>query len=109
MKDVRIAEKLINLKQNATARNLYFDLSFKKLKSLMTRKTCYYTGLPFEEGNQDFHRSIDRVDNKKGYVDNNVVACLVRINALKSNMTTEELILILKGVSKHIGKNKVKV
>ena len=58
------------------------------MKQLMTRKTCYYTGTKFTD---TIVRSIDRVDNDKGYFDNNIVVCTVKINSIKNDLTVKEI------------------
>ena len=70
MTDLDIAKKLIGTANSAENRNIEFNLSFKRMKQLMERKTCYYTGVTFvDQHNHKHQRSIDRVDSCKGYVD----------------------------------------
>lgn len=88
--DLDVANKLIKLFQSAKDRNIDFDLSLKKVRQLLQVKTCYYTGVEFEEAGPRA-RSIDRVDSDRGYVDDNVVACTVDINGKKANLTNEEI------------------
>ena len=99
MEDITVAKKLVMLNQSANKRGIEFGLSFATVKRLLSRKTCYYTGVPFTEANP---RSIDRVDNDKGYVDGNVVACTVAVNQLKSNLTVKQLDMLYKKVHKFI-------
>ncbi len=88
MNDIKIAKKLINLQNSAKSRNIPFNVSFNKLKQLMKRKTCYYTNTKFTE---TIVRSVDRVDNNKGYFDNNIVVCTVKINSIKTDLTIKEI------------------
>jgi|APCry1669190288_1035285.scaffolds.fasta_scaffold86230_2 hypothetical protein len=88
--DLDVANKLIKLYQSAKDRNIDFDLTLKKVRQLLQVKTCYYTGVKFEENGQ-LARSIDRVDSSLGYVDDNVVACTVDINGKKANLTNQEI------------------
>ena len=88
MDDLKIAKKMVRTSSSARDRGIPFKISYKKMKQLMTRKTCYYTGVVFDKENP---RSIDRVDNDKGYVDSNVVACTIAINGFKSNFTVKEI------------------
>lgn len=91
--DLEVANKLIKLYQSSKDRNIEFDLTLRKVRQLLQAKTCYYTGVPFEE-NGPLSRSIDRVDSSLGYVDDNVVACTVDINGKKANLTNEEIELL---------------
>lgn len=97
--DLEVAKKMLNLKQSADSRNIKFDLSFLTLKGLMEQKKCFYTGRAFE-GKGDLALSIDRIDNKIGYVDGNVVACTVEINRKKTDITIEEIEMIYKAIKK---------
>ena len=88
--DIEVAKKMINLQQSATSRGIEFDLSFETVKSLLLRTICFYTEAVFEdEGKLAF--SVDRIDSKKGYIEGNVVACTIDINAKKANLTIEEI------------------
>lgn len=88
--DLEVAQKLIKLSQSAKDRGIDFNLSIKKLKQLLTVKSCYYTGTRFTQEGVNA-RSIDRVDSDKGYADNNVVACTVDINGKKANLTRKQI------------------
>ena len=97
--DLEVAKKLINLKQSADSRNLKFDLSFLNLKKLMEQKRCFYTGKFFDKSPENT-LSIDRMDNKFGYVDDNVVACTVEINRKKTDISIEEIEMLYKAIKK---------
>jgi hypothetical protein len=86
--DVILAKKLITIKENAESRGLEFNLSFKKLKLLMSLKKCQITGIEFDDANR---RSIDRIDNSKGYVDDNIAVTTVEINQKKGALSIEEI------------------
>jgi hypothetical protein len=88
--DLEVANKLIKLYQSAKDRQIDFDLTLNKVRQLLQVKSCYYTGIPFEEDGK-YARSIDRVDSEQGYVDDNVVACTVDINGKKANLSNEEI------------------
>lgn len=93
--DIEVAKKMVNIHASASSRNLEFNLSFDYVKKLLEYDTCYYTGVPFtEEGNHA--RSFDRLDNDKGYINGNVVACTIDINGKKNNLTIEEIICLYK-------------
>jgi hypothetical protein len=76
-----------------------FDLSFRKCKRLLMTKRCYYTGKPFDDTDT---LTFDRVDNSKGYTDNNVVACSRSFNELKKNLTVDEITLMYKKITNHL-------
>lgn len=93
--DVEVAKKLVNIHSSAQSRNLEFNLTFEYVKKLLEYTTCFYTNVQFTEDGPHA-RSFDRVDNDKGYVVGNVVACTVDINGKKNNLTIEEIICLHK-------------
>jgi hypothetical protein len=103
--DLEVAKKMLNLKQSADSRNIKFDLSFTTLKELMEQKKCFYTGRILETKG-DFSLSIDRIDNKLGYVEGNVVACTVDINRKKTDITIEEIEMIYKAIQRSKSKKE---
>lgn len=102
--DLRVARKLVNLCKSANSRSIPFKVSFKVLKQLMRRKTCYYTGVTFDSSNI---LTIDRVDNDQGYIDSNIVACTQEINHIKSSLTIDQIDNLHKKIFSHIEKKKV--
>jgi len=93
--DVEVAKKLVNIHSSAQSRNLDFDLTFEYVKKLLEYSTCFYTNVTFTEDGP-YARSFDRVDNDRGYVIGNVVACTTDINGKKNNLTIDEIICLYK-------------
>lgn len=102
MDDLQIAKKIVRTSESAKDRGYKFNISFRKMKQLMTRKTCFYTGVTFDE--KDNKRSIDRVDNEIGYIDSNVVVCTIKINNLKNDLTIKEINGLYKKVNSFLNK-----
>ena len=89
--DVAIAKKFVEKHKRALKSDIEFTLTFAEYKRLMSRKTCAYTGIKFPEfgGEWDADEkwrsiTVDRIDNKKGYIPGNVAAVCNGINSLKS-------------------------
>ena len=93
--DVEVAKKLVNIHSSAQSRSLEFNLTFEYVKKLLEYNTCYYTNVIFTEDGTNA-RSFDRVDNDKGYVIGNVVACTIDINGKKNNLTIDEIVCLYK-------------
>ena len=93
--DVEVAKKLVNIHSSAQSRNLEFNLTFEYVKKLLEYNTCYYTTVIFTEDGGSA-RSFDRVDNDKGYVVGNVVACTIDINGKKNNLSIDEIVCLYK-------------
>lgn len=93
--DVEVAKKLVNIHSSAQSRNLEFNLTFEYVKKLLEYTTCFYTNVQFTEDGPNA-RSFDRVDNDKGYVVGNVVACTIDINGKKNNLSIDEIVCLYK-------------
>lgn len=96
--DVEVAKKLVNIHSSAQSRNLEFNLTFEYVKKLLEYNTCYYTNVEFTEDGP-YARSFDRLDNDKGYIVGNVVACTVDINGKKNNLSIDEIVCLYKKLS----------
>lgn len=108
--DADVAKKYAEKFTNAIKRGIEFDLSFTDMKALMRQKHCFYTGVPLVFGpdstgaQQSNQFTIERLDNTKGYVKGNVVACSFIANQWKSivveqnklGLSVDEMISILQ-------------
>jgi acetyl-CoA carboxylase alpha subunit len=101
--DVEVARKLVNIHSSAQSRGLEFNLTFEYVKKLLEYTTCFYTNATFTEDGPN-QRTFDRVDNEKGYVIGNVVACTTDINGKKNNLTIDEIICLYKKLGHLKGK-----
>lgn len=90
--DLKAARKLISLRDTASKRGLDCDISLISLINIYKAKRCFFTGvkLSVEE------ITLDRVDNSKGYVKGNVVACSDSFNGKKGSLTLEEIEILYK-------------
>jgi hypothetical protein len=83
--DEQIARKFIQLKGSADKRGKDWNLTLADIRKLLQRKTCHYTGVKFTEEGK-YARTVDRIDNTKGYVKGNVVACTHWANQMKNEL-----------------------
>jgi len=82
-------------KKRAKKKNIQFEIT--KDDSISFYNTnCYYCG---EKING---LGIDRVDNKKGYVINNIVPCCSKCNFMKHVLSKEEFISHIMKIIKHL-------
>lgn len=80
-----VLTKRLNILKSANKRGLEFNLTDANIKTLLNKKTCYYTGVAFDEDNDPMNvRTFERVDDTKGYVKGNVVAVTLRANRIKN-------------------------
>ncbi len=98
-------EKLLlkSSKNNARSKNLINELS---LEDIVIPEYCPVLNIPLFKGEKiysDNSPSIDRVDNSKGYLKDNIIIVSRRANCIKNNATVEELEKIVnfyKGLKK---------
>lgn len=84
--DEHVARKYLQLKDNAFNRGIKFSLTLEDVRALLNATQCYYSGVWFDRASAGDKRTVDRVDNSKGYEPGNVVACLDSINRWKNEM-----------------------
>lgn len=95
-------------KTNAEKRNYKFELSEKEFRNLVN-DSCFYCGIkPSQivrrpQNNGDFiYNGIDRVDNNKGYITNNCVACCGICNNMKKVLTQKDFISQVLCISDYV-------
>ena len=91
MDDLLIAQKYIAKAAMAKQAGHDFTMSFTSYKNIMRAKRCAYTGITMTakragKSIRETDMTLDRVDNKLGYVSGNVVAACHGANQLKSLM-----------------------
>jgi len=94
-------------KTKAKERGLLFHISKKKFKEI-TQQECYYCGIKpaTRSGNKysngDYvYNGIDRVNNNKGYIKNNIVPCCTKCNQMKSTMSQKDFLAHVERIHKH--------
>jgi hypothetical protein len=85
-RDLLLSQKLLLIHERAGARKLNCTLALRDLKTIFRRKTCYYTGVAFDQNNPDLHPTLDRIDPNLGYTPSNVVLCTYWCNNFKANV-----------------------
>ena len=102
-----ILTKRLQLLRSAKSRNLEFNLTDEDVRQILERKTCYYTKARFSSS-PDYQRTVDRIDNKLGYISGNVVACIHGVNQLKNllieNNNNGKFILTIKQLKTMVSK-----
>jgi len=95
-------------KRKAKARGYEWGLTEEQFKEI-TQKDCYYCGAKpnnvskHKKSNGNYlYNGIDRVNNTKGYIIDNVVPCCHTCNQAKSDLTLEKFKDWIKRVSERI-------
>jgi len=96
----------------ATRRNLEFAMSREFVEKISQQPCHYCTAAPSncvrQKGKVYYYSGIDRVDNSKGYLESNVVACCKNCNALKGELSFEDFISHIKRLYLNVT-NKLKL
>lgn len=99
--EYKMVKRYLNKFKDAYERDIPFELTFNQFKKILSRKVCPFSGrVMTDDENQPDSRSLDRIDASKGYIRGNVIACSYRINCIKSNLTEEEILNIVKVIQK---------
>lgn len=102
------------MENNAKKRGYRWELTDKDVAHL-TKQPCCYCGIEpsrvFSRKNLNgtyIYNGIDRIDNTKGYIIDNVVPCCKTCNYAKQSMTVEKFYVWIERVYMHIGRKRKK-
>lgn len=101
LEDLKIARAYENKYNNAISEGKEFTLSFSEYKKLNNRKRCAYTGIRMTKRRKgkkqrETDLTLERIDNKKGYVPGNVVAVCYAANQVKAKWESPNSIVSQK-------------
>lgn len=109
--DRALMQKMVNrARKRARDNNMECDIDLKYVQSIMT-DTCPMLNIPLRFPSakcndnslmKDNSPSIDRIDNSKGYVRENVIVVSHRANRIKNDATLDELKLIVSFLDKQL-------
>lgn len=102
-----------NYKNGANLRGFEFNLTKEQFKKY-TKENCFYCGSPPNQVHKKekdiyIYNGIDRINNSKGYVEGNVVACCGTCNMAKRRMSQEEFISWINKVYNNISIKEEKI
>ncbi len=90
---VPLEKRILNrCKSRAVKLKRDFDLD---LSDIIIPEVCPVFKTPFIYGHPDWTYSIDRIDNRKGYVKGNILIVSNKANRLKNNASIEDLQIII--------------
>jgi len=105
-----------NKVKNCQDRGIEFKLTLTSVRNMLRTHKCPYLGIELTvtgQINRPTDISIDRIDNTKGYVPGNVMACSRRANNLKSvfenpntGVSIEQGVSVLNKMNKRLMKAK---
>ena len=88
-------------KSNAKRRNIEWKLTFNEYM-MFWQKPCYYCGCSIKTS------GLDRIDNGKGYIIENLVPCCHQCNRFRGGLSQQEFITMCKKIVFHRNKIKLK-
>jgi 5-methylcytosine-specific restriction endonuclease McrA len=104
-------ELIRSYQKGAKKRGHEFALTVEQMEKLF-RGNCYYCGRLPEQIKKTHHRThsssyiyngIDRVDNSRGYVPENVVSCCDKCNKAKLQMSHDDFLDLIFRIAQHHG------
>ena len=99
--DNTAVNKFVSIRNSADSRGIEFNMTINRIKQLLSAKRCFISGVELHDRIADDNKlTFDRLDNTKGYIDSNVVACSLKMNRLKASLTIEEIKMLYKAISK---------
>lgn len=93
---LKLSRKITNFMMDAKKRKKELELNYEEI-GLIMQMPCNYCGA------KESYNGLDRFDNSKGYLKNNVVPCCAICNRAKNSLTAEEYIQHCKNVLAHNG------
>ena len=112
-REVVIAQRLVQTYKSASSRSKEFNLSMDYLLNIMAQDTCAYSGEKFHKELGDHQMTLERFNNKIGYVEGNVIPVKLKYNRLRANHEMEDLVRLQETTAARIvarvdAKNDVK-
>lgn len=106
---IAIKRKLFSqYKRHAIRRNYSFNITLNRFSEII-EQNCYYCGIEPYQKMQSYktdegfkYNGIDRVNNNEGYEENNIVTCCGTCNRMKSSLSFEDFIKIIKRIYNNI-------
>lgn len=95
---------LLNNAKKRQSKWTSFDIDREFIEQKLKNGVCEITGIPFdftspgESKKNPFAPSLDRIDNKVGYIKTNVRVVLWAVNLMHGEMTDDQLVVMCKAV-----------
>jgi hypothetical protein len=98
VKDNLIRYRFLSARYRAKKKAQEFSITEEDIKELLTSQDnkCYYLGIPFENNNDRYSLSIDRIDSSKGYCKDNIRLVASIVNYMKAEYSEEEFWKVIK-------------
>jgi len=103
-KDEKLKRVFLKYKKSAKTRNLEFNLTLFQCLYLFKSRCYYCNDLPenVETTYQIKYQGIDRIDNNKGYIQNNVIPCCSFCNYAKHYHSQDKFLEKIDKIHKNV-------
>jgi hypothetical protein len=110
-----VAWRLFNsAKLKAKRRGLDFNIKFGDVLRLVNKGACPVTGIPFDNREKPlkgpdlpFRASLDRMDNTRGYLVDNIMVVSKIYNHAKFNWNSEDVERMAQGIVSNIKRSEI--
>lgn len=87
----------------ALLKGLEFNLDLPFLQELRLKQNnrCIYTGIEFNNNNENYSLSLDRIDSGQGYTKDNIQLTCSVVNYMKRSLSHTEFLNIIALIAKH--------
>lgn len=101
--DVLRASFAHKYKASAELRNIEWNVSFDYLAKLLIDQDfrCALSGVPISAMEVNNNASLDRIDSKLGYIEDNVQWVTSKVNMMKQHYTQEEFLEVCNNVANY--------
>lgn len=98
----RLKKLLCSAKDRAKKKNKEFNVSLEELDAIYQSQNglCFYSGRPLSLNIGKEALSIDRKDNNRGYITDNIVLTLWEVNCMKKDMTEDHFVSLCYDIGK---------
>ena len=102
-----------SMESGAKRRDLEWSLNEEQVMDL-TKQNCYYCGIGPQQEHQRIgcngsyiYNGLDRIDNAKGYITDNIVSCCKYCNFAKHDRSLEDFMIWISRIYKHNVEDKI--
>lgn len=93
-----IRYRFLSARFRAKRKGLEFSITEEDIEELLQHQNnkCYYLNIPFDNNNDRYSLSIDRINSSKGYIKGNIRLITSMVNYMKAEYSEEEFFETIK-------------
>jgi hypothetical protein len=99
----RLDVRYKNARYDAKRRNIPFEISYDDYIEAINGSVCFYCKQPLSM----YGSALDRINNNKGYIKENIVPCCGSCNRIRCDkLTSEEMVVAMNAVMRYRNEKK---